>query len=83
MEVLGEFVSNKEETSLDIAVLVLIKAIDPFLNMRKKIDPLVNIEAMKQTTLTIVSGDERSPSSYEEGFTQESTTRILVLEAAK
>lgn len=47
-----------EEISLEISQPVQIKAIDPFLRIRKKISPMVNLEAMKQTELTITGDDE-------------------------
>lgn len=60
---LDEFVAIKKGTSLKIAESILIKARDPFLKIRKKIDSMVNIEAMKQTTLTIIGGEYEEPSA--------------------
>lgn len=38
---------DKKKSSLKIAESIPIKARDPFLRVRKKISPMVNIEAVK------------------------------------
>lgn len=55
---LNGLMADIEEISLEISQPVQIKAIDPFLRIRKKISPMVNLEAMKQTELTITGDDE-------------------------
>lgn len=56
--VLDAFVRDKEGSLLEIAKPTLIKGMDIFLRIRKKIKPMVNLEATKQTVLTITSSGE-------------------------
>lgn len=44
---LDGFVADKKEFSLEYADPISFKARVPFLRIRKKIDPMMNIEAMK------------------------------------
>lgn len=49
----------------------LIKAIDPFLQNRKKIDPLVNLDATRQTVLAITdSGKEEASAGWKRASSQ-------------
>lgn len=51
---------DKKESSLGSVEPVLFKAKDPFLRIWKDIGPIISLEVMKQTTLTIAGdGDER------------------------
>lgn len=56
---LDGFVVYKGDPSLKIVEPIPIKAMGPFLRIKKKIDPLMNLGETKQTTL-------RSPSPQEE-----------------
>lgn len=55
---LDGFVAENEEAPLEIAEPVLIKVRYPSLKIRKKIDPLVNIKAIRKTALSISSDEE-------------------------
>lgn len=53
-------VADKEESLLDIFDHVLIKVREPFLRIKEKINPIVYIEVVKQTALTIACRDEEA-----------------------
>lgn len=54
--------------NLEIPVPVSIKAEDPFMWIRKKIGPMVNLEATRQTVLAITdSGEEEGSLPEKEG----------------
>lgn len=54
---LDSFVEGKEESMLEIAIPPMIKATDPFLRIRKKMDLMVDFEKAKRAWL--VGSDER------------------------
>lgn len=63
---------------LEIVELVQIKIKDPFLRIRKKTDPKVNIEALKETGLIIVGGgDEDGASAPIRGLPQKAEEKVL------
>lgn len=60
---LDGFMGDKEESSLEIAEPIPIKARDPILRTRKKIGPTVSLETVKQTALTIADyNEEEAPT---------------------
>lgn len=60
---LDKFVGDNEESSLEVAVPASIKARDPFLQIQKRMGPMVNLEAIRQSALAITnSGEEEGPT---------------------
>lgn len=60
VRVLDRFVLNKEESSLELPMPILIKGRDPFLRISKKIGPTVSLETGRQTTL-VINGERAQP----------------------
>lgn len=59
--VLEGFALDKETSSLEPAMPIPIKARDPFLRIRKKIGPMLNLEVRRQTVLTIAEEEAPTP----------------------
>lgn len=49
---------DRKESSLEIAKPTSIKSSDPFMRIWKKIGPMLNLEAIRQTALAITSSGE-------------------------
>lgn len=45
------FVLEKDESSLELAMLVQVKAKDAFLTIRKKIGPILNLQVGRQSAV--------------------------------
>lgn len=56
---MDSFVADKEEFSLEITISSSVKARDPFLWIRKRMNPMVDLEAIRQSKLAITRVGER------------------------
>lgn len=58
--ILGSFVLKKDESKLELAMPILVKARDPFLRIRKKMSPALSLDVGKQSALAIT--EEKAPT---------------------
>lgn len=63
---LDQFVAGKEESLLELVMLVPIKAKDPFLWIKKKIGPALSLEACSNLPWPLLVG--KSPQPLKEGL---------------
>lgn len=68
----------KGESSLGIAMPTSIKAMDPFLRIRKKIGSMVNLDSTRQTALAVTgSGEEEAQASRRGLLYRKGRERVL------
>lgn len=61
--ILDRFVLDKDETSAELALLVLVKAKDPFMRICKWIGPIKSLEARRESAFTITEVEAPAPKN--------------------
>lgn len=60
---MDDFISGNDESTLEVVTLVVVKARNPFLPIKKKIDPTLNLKMGRQTASVLAIVEVEAPPS--------------------